>query len=136
MNRPRQLWPSPSYANVVATLALVIAVSGGATAIAVGLGKGSVTTKTIKNGAIRGKKLGPIVIRSASGPGIGQARVQCAKGERVMGGGGAVDGGAPDIAAVRKSYPDGNGWYTLGIQGTGGGGGPITVRAYAVCLKK
>lgn len=46
-----------SYANVMATVAVFLAVAGGS-AYAVGLGKGKVTTKTIKNGAVTTGKLG------------------------------------------------------------------------------
>ena len=46
-----------SYANVMATIAVFLAVAGGS-AYAVGLGKGTVKTKTIKNGAVTTNKLG------------------------------------------------------------------------------
>lgn len=44
----------PTYANVVSTLALVLAL-GGTGAYAAGLAKDSVTSKQIKNGSIKGK---------------------------------------------------------------------------------
>lgn len=43
-----------SYANVVATLALVLALGGGTVYAASKLGKNSVTSKSIKNGAVKG----------------------------------------------------------------------------------
>jgi hypothetical protein len=47
-----------TYANVVATIALVLAVSGGATAIALSLPKNSVTSKQLAKGAVKTVDLG------------------------------------------------------------------------------
>jgi hypothetical protein len=92
-----------SYSNVVATLALVIAVAGGATAVAGGFAapKNSVTSKSIKAGNVTSRDLGKIVsvtvpgqlTDSAPGDGI-DATVSlspsCPSGGRVIsvGGGG------------------------------------------------
>lgn len=46
-----------SYANVVSTLALVVAVTGGGTAVAAGLRKNSVTTASIQNNAVTSAKV-------------------------------------------------------------------------------
>jgi hypothetical protein len=47
-----------TYANLVATLALVVAVGGGGTALAAGhLSKNSVTSKSVKDGSLQGKDL-------------------------------------------------------------------------------
>ena len=117
----RRLRPHLTYANVVATIALVLAVSGGTAAIAITASKNSVTTKSIQKGAVRAKNLGPVVVRTQTGPGIGQGIAKCAKGERVIGGGGiATD-------SLRTSVPLGNGW-----QATSFGGSETT--AYALCL--
>lgn len=119
----RRLRPHLTYANVVATLALVLAVSGGTAAIAITASKNSVTTKSIQKGAVRAKNLGPVVVRTQTGPGIGQGIAKCAKGERVIGGGGTA---APPMIA---SVPQGNGWLV-----SGSGAGDAT--AYALCLKR
>ena len=124
MHRPRL-----SYANVVATAALVVAVSGGATAVALNLGKGSVTTKSIRKGAVTAPKLGLVTTRFATATGT-TAVARCQKGERLLGGGGTTSGSGP--AAIAGSLPIGNGWQ-VGANVTG----PSTVNsAYALCLKK
>jgi len=46
-----RLRPKLTYANVIATLALVIAIGGGA--YAVGVAKNSVRSKQIKDGSVR-----------------------------------------------------------------------------------
>ncbi|WP_134738935.1 hypothetical protein [Nocardioides sp. 503] len=51
---PRRL----TYANVVSTLALVIAMGGGGAAVAAGLAKNSVGSPQIKNGAVKKADLG------------------------------------------------------------------------------
>ncbi len=56
----RRLRSKLSYSNVVATLALLVAISGGATAIAISAGKNTVTTKSIKPGNVTARDLGPI----------------------------------------------------------------------------
>ena len=51
-----------TYANVVATLALVVAVAGGTTAIAITAAKNSVTTKSIKAGNVTARDIAGIVL--------------------------------------------------------------------------
>lgn len=59
--------PRPTYANVVATLALFVAL-GGASYAAVSLPAHSVGTAQLKDGAVTSRKLGvPIVMSSAGG---------------------------------------------------------------------
>jgi hypothetical protein len=129
-----KLKPHLTYANVVATLALIVAVSGGATAVAVGLGKGSVGPKQLRKGAVRAQELGPVIVRSQSGPGISQGIATCKKGERVLSGGGTAsptDGsGAPKMTS---SEPLGTrGWRVVGSAETG----PVIATAHALCLRK
>ncbi len=101
MHRPRL-----TYANVVATAALVVAVSGGATAVALNLRKGSVTTKSIRKGAITAPKLGPVVVRSATAEGpFAQVRAACLKGERLISGGGGATGPGGGTTSVFFSRP-------------------------------
>jgi hypothetical protein len=102
-----------SYANVAATLALVVAIAGGTTAIA-GNKIGAQDIKKIK-------------VRQAVAPGTGSgappfALARCRPGEKLTGGGGAGFGS--------ESYPQGNGWAAKGLTGTGG------VVAYALCLAR
>jgi hypothetical protein len=131
MNRLRRLRSNLTYANVVATIALVVAISGGATAIAITASKNSVTTKSIRSGAVRASDLGSTVVRT--GHGSGQATALCAKGERVLGGGGTVDGADPALSALKKSHPSGSGWFVLAGQT---GPGTLTTTAYAICLRR
>jgi hypothetical protein len=99
-----------TYANVMSTLAVVIAVGGGTTAIAV----------SSKVGA---KELKPIVERQASTPdpeGDPEpelARARCRKGEELTGGSGGPTEGAPN----------GNSWQ---------GSGSFGAYATALCLTK
>src|SRR5262245_61273801 len=135
MKRLRQSLPKHlTYANVVATLALFLALSGGATAIAISLGKNSVTTKSIKNGAVRAKKLGPFTIRAddATGPSA-VARAACLKSERVLSGGGEVSSLGGGTNVLRGSAADGNGWSAAGANTLGA---PVTARAVVLCLAK
>ena len=131
MNRLQRLRSHLSYANVIATLALIVAVSGGATAIAITASKNSVTTKSIRSGAVRAKNLGPTAVRTAEG--TGQATALCAKGERVLGGGGLAEGSGPGLHVLQKSHPSGNGWFALSAQDMAG---TLTTTAYALCLRK
>jgi hypothetical protein len=57
-----------TYANVVATLALFLAI-GGVSYAAIKLPKNSVGTKQLKNGAVTGKKLAPAAVKSLGTPG-------------------------------------------------------------------
>jgi len=127
----KRLKPHLSYANVVATLALIVAISGGATAVAITASKNSVTTKSIRKGAVRAKALGPVVSRTAQGD--FQAIARCKPSERVLGGGGSVDP-ASGAGAIQKSQRADNGWGVVAIT-VEGTPTSLGVRAYAYCLK-
>jgi hypothetical protein len=107
-----------TYANVTATLALIVAIAGGSTAIAITASKNSVVTKSIRKGNVTASDLARIQVRSASNGGGGIARVTCRRGERLLGGG-ASGGG--------DSIPEKNGWTATGVG---------LARAYALCLSK
>jgi hypothetical protein len=135
-----------TYANVVATLALIVAVAGGSAAIAISVKvkKNSVGTKQIKKGSITAGKLadgavtnvkladgsvtgskltGTRIAKDQQAPNV-QADIGCATGEKMLSGGGASSGGA-----LRDSFPGGpDGWRAIGS-----GGGESS--AFAVCLK-
>jgi hypothetical protein len=119
-----------TYANVVATLALVVAVAGGSTAIAVSASKssdvnkkgniraGRVSTTKLADGAVTGAKLGPTEIVQTTVTGGGS--VACPAGDRLFAGGGM--GGN-----LNASYPDGNAWVVSAPPGS--------VTIYALCLR-
>ena len=115
MNRIR---PKLTYANVVSTLALIAAVGGGTTAIAI-------------SGKVGAKELDKIKVRQAFSPEnvqVVDTRAQCKKGERLIGGGAEMR-----IDRLLASFPDGNGWRARGsslASSTGSGS------AYALCLSK
>jgi hypothetical protein len=142
----RKLRGHLTYANVVATLALIVAVAGGSTAIAIStkLKKNSVGTKQIKKGAITANKLaegavtnGKLAAGSVTGPKLTGTRIdvntrpsgsaataQCPAPEKLLGGGGNSFGGV--LADSSPANP---------IQwGAFGSSGAMSV-AYAVCLK-
>ncbi|MGH2983163.1 MAG: hypothetical protein ACRDK5_02725 [Solirubrobacterales bacterium] len=108
-----------SYANVVATLALVIAVAGGTTAIAVSKApRNSVASSSIKPYNVTAGDLAGI--RMVQAVAKGTATASCARGERLLGG-----GGSGDLAA---SFPINNSTW-VGVSGSG------DATAYAICLK-
>jgi hypothetical protein len=131
----KQLREQLSYANVVATLALCIAVAGIPTAVAVTLGasktsdvnkKGNirasrVTTDKIADANVTAAKLGAIQV--VQGSGGGAATATCPTGARVIGGGG---NGNPLTSSIPSGLgQQGNGWSVTGS-------GPVN--AYALCL--
>jgi hypothetical protein len=112
-----------TYANVVATLALVVAVAGGSTAIAVSskvkknsvgtkqLKNGSVTAAKLANGNVTAPKLAPVRIVSAQGTGAPatDAIAQCSGNDRLLGGGAqAAPGGS--LSASKSSPLSAPGW--------------------------
>jgi hypothetical protein len=121
----------------MSTIAVIIAVAGGSTAIAVTVNaskksdinkKGNiraarVTTPKLANGAVTAAKLAGIDVVQAS-TGVGVASAVCPGGERLIGGGGLVAGGA----SLAGSWPEQNGWSVVS-------NGPATKTAYALCLK-
>jgi hypothetical protein len=117
-----------TYANVVATLALIVAVAGGSAAIAISVKvkKNSVGTKQIKKGSITAGKLadgavtnvkladgsvtgskltGTRIAKDQQAPNV-QADIGCATGEKMLSGGGASSGGALREVAVRLRMDD------------------------------
>jgi hypothetical protein len=134
-----RLRPRLTYANVVATLALIAAVAGIPAAVAVtrassksdvnkkgNIRAGRVTATKLADGAVTSPKLGSIDLIQATGDGA--ATANCPASERLLGGGGKIiGGGAP---ALQVSQPLGNSW--LAVQNAGAG--PANVIAYAFCL--
>jgi hypothetical protein len=128
MSKLQNLKPKLTYANVVATLALIVAVSGGATAVAISVSKNSVTTNSIRKGAVTAPKLGKVTTRLATATGT-TAVAECQKGEKLLGGGGATGGGS---GALSVSIPANNAWRVSSSVT-----GPSTINeAYALCLRK
>jgi hypothetical protein len=128
-----------SYANVTATLALVLAIAGGSTAIAVTVnaskksdinkkGKiraGRVTTPKIADGAVTAPKLTAIEIVQAQGI---TPRAICPAGSRLLGGGGrALTTERLNSSAPLSPGSGGDGW-----EASAGLGGAT---AYALCLR-
>ncbi|MGA8803267.1 MAG: hypothetical protein WB866_01140 [Solirubrobacterales bacterium] len=116
-----------TYANVAATLALVIAVAGGATAIAGGkAAKNSVASSSIKPHNVTASDLAGIRVVQVTGQ--FSAFAPCSKGERLVGGGGSsVPAAVSDLAVSR---PGNGGWLVQQSEG------PDTLMAaYALCLK-
>jgi hypothetical protein len=113
-----------SYPNVTATLALIIAVAGGTTAIARdNAAKNSVASSSIKPFNVTAGDLAGVRVVQVTGQ--FKSLAPCARRERLLGGGGGAAGGA------RISAPQGNGWYVE--QDSGPLNQPVV--AYALCLK-
>jgi hypothetical protein len=132
MSRPKELRRHLNYANVMSTIAVVIAVAGIPTAIAVTNkpGKNTVTTKSIKNGSVTAKDLAPTQVVSTTGPADGLRTVTCGSGERLIGGGASADpatAGDPRLPAIQNTRPNGDlsGWVASASTGA---------VPYALCL--
>src|SRR5215207_4287712 len=113
MRRLRRLRRHLTYANVASTLALLIAVAGGTTAIAINKApKNSVASSSIRPFNVTARDLAGIrVVEAAS---QFSAFAPCAQGERLVGGGGSpIPSGGP----LGASRPGNNGWYVE--QGSG-----------------
>lgn len=122
-----------TYANVAATLALVIAVAGIPTAIAISKGAkssdvnkkgnirtGRVTARKLATGSVTAAKLAGIdIVQQGGNP---QVTASCPVGERLLSGGAF----GADIR-VSEPTPEGNGWTVVAVSGG--------VRATALCLK-
>jgi hypothetical protein len=130
-----------SYANVAATLALIIAIAGGTAAVAgtKKAPKNSVVAKSIKNGNVTAKKLGPTTLINASAtisdPSpldgtyvTGTAVAHCPTGSRAISGGGTASGGF-----LVTSAPDGtgSGWRIVAASDSPG---QTLVNANVSCL--
>jgi hypothetical protein len=114
-----------SYANIAATLALVIAIAGGTTAIAGSkAAKNTVASSSIKPYNVTARDLAGAHVVQAGGQFAAFAR--CSRNQRLLGGGGA----APPGDSLGASRPGDNGWYVQQ------GNSPEThVIAYAICLR-
>ncbi len=130
-----------TYANVVATLALVLAAAGGTTALAVAIQgskkssdvnrtgnirSGRVTAKKIADGSVTAAKLAGIDVVEANDTG-GNATATCPGGERLISGGARMNSIPPSVAIV-VSAPKGNGWNAVTNASS-------NLNAYALCLK-
>lgn len=112
-----------SYANVVATLALVIAVAGIPTAVAVTkekAGKNTVTSKSIKDGTVTARDLARTRVVLGANAG-GPRTASCGENERLLSGGVGPTFRANNLieAKMIDSYPSAdaarwNGWATPG----------------------
>jgi hypothetical protein len=119
-----RLKPHLSYANMAATLALIIAVAGGTTAIAGGkAAKNSVASSSIKPFNVTAGDLAGIRIVQVNGQ--VSAFAPCRRGERLLSGGGSAGG------PLGASRPGENGWFVQ--QGSGPEDRPVI--AYAACLR-
>ena len=117
-----------TYANVAATLALVIAVGGGTTAIALS-GKNSVHSDDIKNGNVTARDLGEIKVvkkvftlpdNAPEGNWTSDFFIlRCPKGTRILSGGGGVAPADNGRGAVTRTDVNGNGWQITAAQDTG-----------------
>jgi hypothetical protein len=130
-----------SYANVAATLALIVAVAGGTTAIAMKTTapKNSVTSKSIRPHNVTARDLTRLItVRSQAtfsdpGPPDGtfaraSATAACPAGTRVITGGGFVDS---DFAALIGSNPISEGWV---VTAKADGANQATITVVARCL--
>jgi hypothetical protein len=116
----KQLRRHLTYANVVATLALMLVIAGG-TAIAAS--KNTVTSTAIKPYNVTARDLAGTRVVQATGQ--FKATASCSGGQRLIGGGGNAG-----TTGVGVSSPASNGWFVQQA------GGPDTlVSAYALCLK-
>jgi len=105
----------------------VIAIAGGATAVAgSNAPKNSVISSSIKRHNVTAKDLAGIRVVQVNGQ--FSAFASCARGERLLGGGGSsIPAAFSDLAVSR---PGGNGWFVQQADG------PDTIMAsYALCLK-
>ena len=153
--RPR-LRPRLTYSNVVATLALFIALGGGAYA-ATTLPRNSVGTKQLMKNAVTGAKvrnhsltaadINPATLRTAAavayktaagtapaGSAANTATATCDSGQQVIGGGVQLNPAA--IGVVNDSFPDSNNtaWTArVGNASNGSTAQPLNFTVYAIC---
>jgi hypothetical protein len=133
-----------TYANVAATLALIVAVAGGTTAIAgkTTARKNSVTNKSIRDGNVTAKELAGLtrvsaqtqIVDATAGDGVfatGEAVAHCPQGWRVLTGNGAATG--------NRVYLQGTGPASIDSWEAGGAtdnGGTALVSVTAFCLPR
>lgn len=120
-----------TYANVMATLAVVIAVAGGSAAIAVtsNAPKNADVTKKgkIKPGHVTAAALAGIDVQTAATKDGSPAKAVCLPGERLLGGGGETT----TQNGLIISKPEANAWLAQPVPPASG----ATTTAYALCLK-
>jgi hypothetical protein len=134
-----RLRPHLNYANVAASLALIIAVAGVPTAVAISASKktsdvnkngniraGRVTAAKLANGSVTAAKLAAIDVVQASDSG-GFAVATCPGGERLLGGGAKMNSFPPGVALTR-SAPSDNTWQAQTNSAA-------NVTTYALCLR-
>jgi hypothetical protein len=144
----------PSYSDLVATLALFIALGGTSYAVA-NLPRNSVGTAQLKAHAVTRAKLaaglpitgkrGPAGVRGPAGPAgpaglsiagpsgllgveiiTGGTTATCPAGKQVIGGGARVEGVSAGMLTVSAPTPDGSGWIASVTS-------PSVVASYAIC---
>jgi hypothetical protein len=127
-----------TYANVMSTIAVLFAVVGGSTALAVtvnaskksdvnkkgNIRAGRVTAQKLADGNVTAAKLAGIDLVQATN-GSGAATARCPTGERLLGGGGAPTGGA---TLVSSNPGTGSEWIAVANATT-------NITAYALCLR-
>lgn len=135
-----------TYAKVTATVALIVAVAGGTTAIAMNATapKNSVTTKSIRSYNVTSRDLSGLIkvkrqaVFDDPAPGDmtfsgGTAAAPCPSGTRLISGGGRVEPSLGGPSSVVSSSPGGNAWSVVA---EGDGTGTTTVIAEAICLSR
>ena len=148
--------PRWTYADVMATIALFLALGGGAYA-ATALPRNSVGTKQLKNRAVTGAKIrdhsvtgadvkqgtlkatGAATYKTAAGTApastaANTATATCDPGQQVVGGGVKVD--PPTIGVVNDSFPDSNNTAWTARVGNGSNGSTAQTAnftVYAIC---
>jgi hypothetical protein len=131
----------PSHATVVAYLALFAALGGSAYAVSkVGTGdlkNGAVTSEKIRNHAVRGKDLTPIVVRvqrravASGNTALSTAVARCRKKEQlVTGSGGWISDGNLTSAIGSRSED------LFSVRGTNPDGSADTLLAQAICVRR
>jgi hypothetical protein len=131
-----------TYANVTATLALVLAIGGGTTAIAL-QGRNTVASDDIRPGNVTGRDLSEIqvvrklfTLNDASANDIwsgGFFILPCPKGTRIVSGGGGIAPLGLGAGSVTRTDPIGNGWQISAAQDTGQ---PASIAVTALCLSR
>jgi hypothetical protein len=123
-----------TYSNLASTTALVLALIGGSTAIAISKQVGTkqlknqaVTANKIRDGNITASKLAAVDVVQVTGGNSSAAHASCPGSERLIGGGARIDISGPS-AALRESRPDGNGWTAQPTNGS-------SAVVYALCLR-
>jgi hypothetical protein len=135
----RRIQRHVTYANVVATLALLVAVGGGS-AMALS-GKNSVRSDDVKNGQITSKDLAPIRVATQSATltdlaadGVWtyiRVEAKCLRGEQALGGG-ATNAVTGSPASIVQSNSIPGGW---GVTAGSDSGTVAPVVATALCLR-